>query len=278
MLGFIFAILSPLVWALMNVIDKYVISRRVIKPLGYAALGGFVNLFLGLIFAIFSDWNFPTTAFISPAISGILLGSQFFFYYTLLSKEDISKVIGLIYVYPIYVAMLSYFFLGEKLSFIGYIGMSLIIIGAIIISGLKFGSKLFILSIIVAGYEFLIKITVINIPVITGMAIEGIFIGLTVISSLFLSSIRKDFLAEMKNYRWAFLTETMTFCGVLTTFFAMEKLSASIVSSIAAIQPMAVLFIELLFFKLGWINKSTKKRFLPLGLIVIGVIIIFMKS
>ena len=83
-LALLFAFLSPLIWASVNVFDKYLVSHKVKYPLGYAMLAGFFYLLFGGILALFLDWDAITIeALLWPLLAGGLLGLQLYFYYIL---------------------------------------------------------------------------------------------------------------------------------------------------------------------------------------------------
>lgn len=283
----IFAIISPFIWGTMNVLDKFVISHKVKNPLSFTIVAGIVNLAIGLILAIFVDWtNIAMIDLLFPAIAGLIFGSQFFIYYYMLEKEDVSDVIGFVFVYPVIVAILSFFFLNEKLSLVSYLGMSFILLGVILLSvkgkNLKLKVSLwmiFLLIIIVAVYEFLIKMATNNLPELNGLSISCIFIGLAILPGLLNKRIRIGFPRELKNLKWAILNESLTFLGILTTYFAMAGLPATIVSSIAATQPLSVLTLEFFANKIGIkITRDTNfsKKLIPIIIIVAGVVIIYL--
>jgi len=284
-LALLFAILSPIIFAFMNILDKFVMSKKVKKPLGFVVVAGIVNLLFGIILALFLTWNsISFNDLIFPLISGTLFGSQFYLYYYVMKKEDASNLAGLIYFYPILVAIFSFLFLNEKLSFMGYLGMLFITFGALMLSIKihKFSGKsvLFMISLIIvitSVYEFLVKVITNNISKWNGVSLEFIFIGISILCGLFFSRVRSDFKSEIKNLKWAFLTETFTFMGISTTFLAMAGLKATIVSSIASIQPLVVLFFENTTSNLfGKIHREHwKSKIVPIVLIVIGIIILY---
>lgn len=285
-IALILAIISPFIWAIMNLVDKYVVDKKVKNPLSFVIISGFINLFIGLVLAIFSDWSL-TIAFsdlIFPALAGIIFGLQYYLYFYVISKEDVSNVIGLVYIYPLFIAILSFFFLNEKLSLYGYMGMFLVILGAVMLSTNvnKLKSKIlslgiFFLIVTTALYEFLFKVTTNNLPELNGLAITQIFIGLSIMLGFFNKKIRIGVIEEIKNFKWILFTEILTFLGVITTFYAMAGLPATIVATIAATQPLAVLLFEKLFH-IGGIKLSKDKRIMPklipISLIVLGVIIL----
>jgi len=162
----IFAIISPFIWGFMNVLDKFVISHKVKNSLSFTVVAGIANIAIGILLALFLDWRgISFVDLLSPAIAGSIFGLHFFIYYYALGKEDASNLIGFMYVYPIIVAILSFLFLNEKLSVISYIGICLILLGAVFLSvkakkiRLKVSLWMIVsLIIIVALYEFFIKV------------------------------------------------------------------------------------------------------------------------
>src|SRR5437016_1194511 len=97
----IFAFLAPIFWALMNVLDKFVISQKVKNALSFAAVAGIVNILYGFILALSLDWsNVGFEAMLCPVVTGALLGLQFYVYFIILQREDVSHFIGLMFVYP----------------------------------------------------------------------------------------------------------------------------------------------------------------------------------
>jgi len=285
-LALILAILSPCIWGILNILDKFVVDKRVKSALGFAVIAGCVNLAIGLVLAVFLKWSgIAISDLLFPALAGMVLGSQFILYYKVLQKEDASNVIGFIYVYPIMVAFLSFLFLHEVLSLAVYLGASLIIIGVILLT--VHGKKiklhvaiwtLFALALVVALNEFFVKMATTELPVMNGVAINCIFIGLVIVPALLSRRIRSQFVSELHNAKWALLNETLTFINIVIIYFAMSGLPATIVSSIGAIQPLAVLFIEKILQIFGirlTHNGSFASKILPLTLIVLGVIIIY---
>lgn len=273
----------------MNVFDKYVVSHKVKSPIGYTVVVGMVNTTLNILIALLLNWTgiLPKDIFF-PALSGILIGIAAFFYILILEKEDMSHMAGFIYTYPLLVALLSFFFLSEKLPSIAYLGVALIITGTLLMS-LRFKhvhfetNALFILMLVIttALNEFFIKIATYNISIWQGIVINNIFCGLTLLCSLFYKPVWPKFFLELKNSKYELISAMLVFGGVSTLFFAMAQLPATIVSSIAAIQPIAVLFFETIVDK--FIGKITKdKKILPktiaIAMITAGVVLLYLTT
>jgi len=221
----------------------------------------------------------------TEGVAGVIFGSQYFLYYHLLSKEDVSNIIGLIYAYPVIVALLSFFFLDERLSLLAYAGMGLILLGGLMLSSgaknLKKGFgiwPMFLIIILVALHEFFIKLATTHLPELNGIAITLISIGLTLATGLLHAQTRQGFREEFKNLKWAVATESLTIVGLATTYFAMAGLPATIVATIASTQPLVVLFSEKILHRCG-IKICSDERLLPklvpISVIVAGIAIMY---
>lgn len=251
-LFWIYAILSPLIYAFMNIFEKYVITKKVKRPLSFAFFSALTMSLFGIILSFFLNWDGLNLSWmIFPAIAGLLMGSNYFIYFFILKRSDASNVIGIMYIYPIFVCMLSFIFLGEILPLTSYMGIVLILLGAVFLSlhtlKIKFKVSLWMIfgmALIVAVDEFLVKVTTINLPELNGMVISLFFIGVVALLMLFNSNIRKGIRYESRNIGWSICAELITLPAFLTLYLAMSGLSASIVSSIAAIQPLFLLFYE----------------------------------
>ncbi|MBI4016772.1 MAG: EamA family transporter [Candidatus Aenigmarchaeota archaeon] len=285
--AFLFAILSPFSWAIMNVIDKYIVHKKVKYPAGYTCVVGLANITLALIIGLFLDWStVSVNDFLFPAIAGSSLGLAAFFYIILLESEDISHLVGLVYAYPLGVALLSFMFLQERLSTFGYIGVLLTLLGAVLLSFRvkKVSKNIVFLSIgLIVLFEvineFFIKVSTTAIGTWHGIVVNNISLGLTLLCGLFSSKMRKHFFAEIHNIGWESISSLFALGGITTLYLAMAEIPATIVSSISSIQPLAVLFLErTISAHIGTITKDKLliPKLIPILLIAIGVGILYL--
>src|SRR3989344_5903806 len=122
---FLLAIFAALTWAVLNILDKFVISHRIRNLLSYGVMVGIANLTYVVILASFLDWSpVGLQDLLYPTLAGLLIGGQLCVTFFLFAKEDASYIQGFSFTYPILVALLSYFFLTEALHLQGYIGMA----------------------------------------------------------------------------------------------------------------------------------------------------------
>jgi drug/metabolite transporter (DMT)-like permease len=286
MAALIFAFIAPLLWALMNILDKYVVSRKAKGPLSYGVVAAFAQLILASIVSLFLDWKgVESTGILFSALAGVFLGFQFFSYFMLLRTEDSSDVAGLGYIYPIIVAMLAFIFLGEKLHWSSYFAIVLIIVGAVFLSSkwpeLR-GKRLLLLVhpiISIALTEFMMKLASQHVGEWQGMVISSIALAVTVmIPLLIVTAIRRRIRAEIRNIRFAIPIESLTLAAMLVTYLAMVGISVTVVSAIGAAQPLFVLGLEAIVNRNGGhITKhKLRKKILPILMIVIGVALLYL--
>src|SRR3989344_5630799 len=131
--GLIFAILVPISFALMNVFDSFVIKKKIKHILGFSAVSGLTNIILGIILASFLSW------------------------------ENINF-------FDLKFSILSFIFIGEKLSLIGYVGAVITLIGVLSINlrlnRLKISIGIWTVAVVIltsALNEFFIKLSTTNI-------------------------------------------------------------------------------------------------------------------
>lgn len=281
----IFATLSPIFYALINVYDKYVVEHRAKNPLSYAVIDGLMIFLFASVIGLFIDWSAVSpNALIFPVIMGIFSGISSWFYYIVIIREDISHVVGIIYTYPILVSIFSFLFLSEVIPFIGYAGMLISLTGIVLLSTrlkrVKFSIIIYlaVLVLLIAVIELLAKVTTNNMPAMNGVIISSALTGLIMGCGCFVSKIKSGLMAEFRNIPVAFGGSIIYYSAVILFFLAVVELPVTIVASIAAIQPLYVLVLERIIDRfLGKISKDI--YLLPkLGailLIVVGVILIY---
>jgi drug/metabolite transporter (DMT)-like permease len=235
---------------------------------------------------LWAGWEGVALRDIVPAaIVGVLLGLEMYLYYFLLQDEDISHVIGMTHSYPLIVAFLSFVFLGERLSPVGYFAVVLIIVGATLLSlrirSFRLGSFWFFGGIVltVAGYEFFMKVSSYSLSPVQAIAVTSVALWVTTLPSLLSGTIRSGVVRELGNVRWALVSESLTFGALLSTYFAMAGLEATIVASISAVQPLVVVGLEYVTHRrLLIVSKDTSLpgKLGAIGMLVAGIALLFL--
>lgn len=131
----LFALLAPLIYTVVNFIDKYLVSRVVKEhdamPI-YTSLAGFLA---GTVFWVVT--GFPKLALFDGLIvilTGILTAWSLIVYFKALAIEDTSNVILFFQMFPIISLVLSSLFLHEAITSIQLGGFVLVLVATILVS------------------------------------------------------------------------------------------------------------------------------------------------
>lgn len=136
----ILAIASPLVYSLVNVVDKTAVSTRVKHTPSYMSIIGIFDMVIACIIACCCDWSAEAMKdtkpmdFIVPIISALCWAGSIYCYYMGMLLTDASIIVGFEYLYPLIVVILSAIFLHERIQPLGYVGCVMLVIGAVSLS------------------------------------------------------------------------------------------------------------------------------------------------
>ena len=130
------AIFSAAIYGIITTIDSHLISKRMPGLRAFLLPLSIVHLFYGLIF--FYLFPFPdkiglwplTVAFGSSIIR--IAGATIMIY--LLKKEEVSRVVPVVYTYPIFVALIAVPLLGESINPLQWLSIVIVVAGAVIVS------------------------------------------------------------------------------------------------------------------------------------------------
>lgn len=137
----VYSLLAGVIWAIVNIIDKFVISKLVKKPIVQIIFLGLMSLLTAIGVAIFhgigviSPWHV-----IVALISGVLYTGMTLFYFKAMMADDVSSVIPLFKLNPLFVAILASIFLGEVFTPVKYLAVLLLLIGSMMINYQKSSS------------------------------------------------------------------------------------------------------------------------------------------
>ena len=119
-------LLAVAVWGLANIIDKYVVSKRVKNPLVPLIIHGFGGLVFAALLFLVRGIIIPSPMFV---FYSVLLGMLYFlvilFYFKSMRLEEVSRIIPLMGLHPIVTLIFATIFLGEIFTGIKYLGIFL---------------------------------------------------------------------------------------------------------------------------------------------------------
>lgn len=131
------SLLAPLFYALVNHLDKHVISRIFHGGIGPALLySSFIGFPISLIIAIIqpSVFHIDTQSALLVIIGGILIIASLPFYFSALLLYDASTVMPFSLLIPLFSLILSFVVLGERMSTFALIGGVILSFGIFILS------------------------------------------------------------------------------------------------------------------------------------------------
>ena len=284
----LFSLLAALVWAIVNINDKFILTKLVTKPIVPLMILGFISLIAaGIIYLVKGLPYLSAFNLFLAFIAGILFVLMNLFYFKAVQLEEISRVIPLFYISPIFILILAWFFLGEIFTTISYAGIFLLIAGAILIS-VRHPFKITVGK----AYWFMILSTL---SLASNQVISKYLLGIadfwTVFAYVRIASfialipiffIYFPYLAEnirvkgSKVLGFVSFNESMNLVGVIFITVAASTGFVTLVNTLSSIQPLFVfvfaVLLSLFFPKI--IKEELNKPTLALKLVAIILMII----
>jgi len=131
----IFALAAAVIWSIVNIFDKHILSQELKDPiLATTATGSSLFLFFSVASLFFGSVYLPFSIIVPAFLAGMSYCIAILIYYTVMRKEEISRIMPIFSVIPIFVAILAYFLLGETFTKLTYLGIFFIVVGSVLIS------------------------------------------------------------------------------------------------------------------------------------------------
>ena len=256
------ATISAVIVALVNIIDNHLLSKRLPGLRTFLLPLGIIHLVYGLC----ALYIFPLPADIGmwPVLvalaSGVIRTAAVAILLYGLKKEEVSRVVPVVFTYPIFVAIIAAPLLGESLGYLQWLAVIIVVAGAVMasVSQNPFGStvwpgKLFFLllgsSLCFALADITSKYVLSymspwNVLSITAFCISGIFL---------LASFRPHVISQLahmrrRNSTLALLVfnEILAPTGTVLSFWALNSGPVSLVSTIISSRPIFVVIFALI--------------------------------
>jgi uncharacterized membrane protein len=286
------AILSASIYGVITTIDSHLISKRMPGLRAFLLPISIFHLFYGsLCFYLFP---FPeniglwplTVAFGSSIIR--ITGATIMVY--LLKKEEISRVVPVVYTYPIFVALIAVPLLGESISPLQWLSIVIVVAGAVIVSlkqnpfgnavwpGKQFaalvGASLLLAMADITSKYALAYFSFWNMFSVSAFSVFGMF---------FTFSLRPYVIRQLRdmNHRNRSLglmafNETLLPIALTTSFWALSRGPVSLVSTIIGSRPTFVMIYALIlnyFLPHVLVKSVASKAMLVLRLIATAMIV-----
>ncbi len=289
----IFSILAAFIWATANMLDKYILTKWVKRPIIPLMFVGIVGFIASLLIYFIRGYSSLSRGLIFIAlIAGAIYILDLLFYFRAMKIEEASRVVPLFHLSPLFVTILATIFLGEILTIQNYFGILAIVTGAVLISLKKEERIVFSKA---AGYMLLASllsaVSFIIIKYLLGFTdywtvFSYLRIGafLAVIPILILNFKHIVFLKKKFGYKpliFMSFTETLNLGAILSIIFAASIGLASLVNALSSIQPFFVLIFAMtisLFFPGIFKEQITKStifiKIISITLMFVGILLI----
>jgi drug/metabolite transporter (DMT)-like permease len=258
----ILSVAASVLWAFGVIIDKVILTKHMQDPISYQLLYVATELPILLVLLVFTNISsaLPWVAFgIAAGLSHYL---ALFLYFKAMMIEEASRVISLFYIGPIFTLILAAIVLKENLTSSMYIGVILLVLGAISISYKKVEGKgtmvspalglILLCSLLLSVYEILTKYVLGSLDLTSFFFWE--FIGFLIAAGLTFihPKIRQSFLTTVKGMKrhilfWRSVNTYMSITALILYFAAMSIGLASLVSGATSFEPFFVLVFAVLF-------------------------------
>ncbi len=302
---FLIALIAPILWSVINHIDKYVLSkykdgRGVGALLTFSSISSIIVLpFLAILYGskIFSISSLDSAILI---LIGFLTASGFYFYLRAMDTEEASIVIPLFQIDAILAYVLSFAILKESLNINQILSSILILTGILLLSleidiDNKFKLKKKVL-LLVGTSSFLFSISGVLFKKMTILSdfwtsIFWQYVGLTLFGILILTfckKFRQDFVEMFSKPKLGvlslnILSEVLYIIGALANNFALLLAPVALVFVVNSYQPFFVFIAGVLltiFLPNVVSEKITRKHFfhklVSIVIIIIGSYLLYL--
>ena len=304
---FILALIASILWAVVVIVDKFILTHYIKDAVSYQVFLTLTMLpFLISLLPFTSHNTNSSTPTILPVIIillGVAMGLVFVLYNKALMIEEVSRVTPLFYLSPLFVLLFSFMFIGEGLSLRRYVGIGLMVFSAISVSvslrGRNRDSRrqshshslhivlspallmILVLDIMNAGKDVISKLILSHLDYLSYLFwfLLGNIAGRPFL--LLIPHNREKTLMIIKTlppkvYLLSFISSSLAWAGYVLYFKAVSMTYISLVSAIPTTQPFLVfIFATLLgLFYPGLIEEKTDRRSLTIkGIAAVSVLI-----
>src|SRR5262249_46720720 len=131
----IYALLAPLIFTVVNFVDKLILVKHIRNPNASPPYIGTMAFISGCVLWVITGFPIMQLRYVVIVLATVFLAMfGTLFYYHALSTEDTSTVIVLIQIQPVIVLILSFLLLHETITTIQFVGFVLVLGAAIILS------------------------------------------------------------------------------------------------------------------------------------------------
>lgn len=271
MLWILLVLAAALLVSGVDLIDKHIITQEVTDPfLATVTMGPITFLMFMAVSLISPGLTTSLGVVLLSLIAGFFSCSALWFYFMTLSKEDVSRSMAFLSIVPLLVLPFGYFFFGEVFHTVTYLGIGLVITGAILLSMKRISGKIsfnrsmslaFVTAVFFASRNILIKFATRNVDIFSVLFWVGLGGLLTSLAFLVFKHPHVKRKAS-EGVKHLFLMGLLVGVGMSMLFTSISIGPVSLASALFEIKPLFVFLGALAFtlFSPSYLNESTNKK------------------
>jgi uncharacterized membrane protein len=286
---YIFAFLAPAFWALNNVFIKFLITNKFKSYFPTIATITSFDAIFAITIMMLTPIAFYFPYSLLALAAGLIPLTAFWFYSKAILLEEVSRIVTLFQLIPVFVAILSVTFLGEVLGAQKYLAIGLIVLASTLISYRRSGEKnisnavkfMIPFALMIAIYTIVDKslLSYLDFWSLFFWNILGTFLG--VLTLLSRSSLRRTFVSTFlsigkKAILVTFVGEGMYVAGTISSLVALSLVDAPVASAFFGLQPFYVFFyiLFLSIFLPNILKEEIKKSVIILKIAAIALMFV----
>lgn len=264
----VLAILAAGLWAISNVIDKWAI-RYLKSPVFCFVLAGLLSGPAAVLVLPFAQIQIPLILLAVCLLCGVLYVLAIGAYFLSIVQEEVSRVIPLLLFVPVFVLLLATLFLGEIFTLPRYLGIGLLVVGAVLICLkrkatvritrlMAFTSAVFAINTIAIAWLF----HYLDFPTVFFWLRLGSFVlGLCLLASLYFK-FKRTLFAFPRPSAWLAVSQGISYSASGLFVAALGLGFASLVTALTQVQPLIVLALALALSELrqGVIKEELDRK------------------
>ena len=284
------AIISAALLGVASVIDSHLLSKRLPSVRAFLLPVSFIHLTYSTVW--FYMYPLPEGLGIIPLLaiigSGVFRTAAILIMLDILKREEVSRVIPIIYTSPIFVAVLAVPMLNESLSLLQWVAIVIVVVGAVLITAERSPAgagrgvgRMFLLlfasSLLWAISDICRKYALDFMSPMNGFCISTFVMA----GTFLLVSLRPVIIKQLRDvaqkkhiFGYILLDETVSVIGIVLQFRAMEKGPVSLVATIIGSRPVfvALYSIALSFILPEFLIRFPNKKVMAIRLVAIAMI------
>jgi drug/metabolite transporter (DMT)-like permease len=257
------ALVSAAIMAVVSVLDSHLVSKRFAAIRPFMLLVGGIHLLYAVVLSVVVPLPAGAEPFIGIAfLSSFIRTGAIIILLDGLRHREVSTVIPIIYTYPMFVAVIAFLWLGERLAWQQWLAIGVIALGAVLISlnrepsRIQMGrprSMLIVLASLlfaladVTGKVALEQLTFWHLFWIGAMVMGGVFLVVSLRPGVMRTIA--DLPGRGKTLAVVALNEVIAPVGIAISYWALQGGPVSLVSALLSTRPLFVLVFALL---LSW--------------------------